>query len=70
MEEVPAGEREKRGLIQLRNEMIYYLTAKPMKQEDGVSVNWYSLFFIYKFTYLCMHHCQGLLLFIASFQKT
>lgn len=39
MEEVPAGEREKRGLIQLRNEMIYYLTAKPMKQEDGVSVN-------------------------------
>nr|XP_027220953.1 LOW QUALITY PROTEIN: DNA replication ATP-dependent helicase/nuclease DNA2-like [Penaeus vannamei] len=35
MEEVPAGEREKRGLIQLRNEMIYYLTAKPMKQEDG-----------------------------------
>ncbi|XP_037778324.1 DNA replication ATP-dependent helicase/nuclease DNA2-like [Penaeus monodon] len=35
MEEVPAGEREKRGLIQLRNEMIYFLTAKPMKQEEG-----------------------------------
>ncbi|XP_042863351.1 DNA replication ATP-dependent helicase/nuclease DNA2-like [Penaeus japonicus] len=35
MEEVPAGEREKRGLIQLRNEMIYYLKAKPELQEDG-----------------------------------
>ncbi|XP_064087433.1 DNA replication ATP-dependent helicase/nuclease DNA2-like [Macrobrachium nipponense] len=35
MEEVPAGEKEKKGLIQLRNEMIYYLTAHPTVVEGS-----------------------------------
>lgn len=35
MEEVPAGEKEKKGLIQLRNEMIHYLTAQPTIVEDS-----------------------------------
>lgn len=33
MVEVPAGDSEKRGLIQLRNEIIHYLTAKPVLEE-------------------------------------
>ncbi|XP_068218032.1 DNA replication ATP-dependent helicase/nuclease DNA2-like [Palaemon carinicauda] len=35
MEEVPAGEKEKKGLIQLRNEMIHYLTAQPVFVEGN-----------------------------------
>ncbi|KAK4301412.1 hypothetical protein Pmani_026446 [Petrolisthes manimaculis] len=32
MEEVSAGEKEKRGLLQLRNEIVQHLTAKPIPQ--------------------------------------
>lgn len=32
MEEVTAREKEKRGLLQLRNEIVQHLTAKPTPQ--------------------------------------
>ncbi|XP_042242042.1 DNA replication ATP-dependent helicase/nuclease DNA2-like, partial [Homarus americanus] len=37
MEEVPAGDNEKRGLIQLRNDIIHYLRAKPVLEEGNSS---------------------------------
>ncbi|XP_045595912.2 DNA replication ATP-dependent helicase/nuclease DNA2 [Procambarus clarkii] len=36
MEEVPAGDNEKRGLIQLRNDIIHYITAKPVLLEGNL----------------------------------
>lgn len=35
MEEIPAGDKEKQGLIQLRNDIIYHLTMKPIQQEGN-----------------------------------
>ncbi|XP_071521309.1 DNA replication ATP-dependent helicase/nuclease DNA2 isoform X2 [Panulirus ornatus] len=36
MEEIPAGDKEKQGLIQLRNDIIYHLAMKPTPQEGNL----------------------------------
>ena len=38
IQHVPAGIQEKQGLIQLRNDMVHYLTAPTTKSSDG-SIN-------------------------------
>lgn len=35
MEEISSGRVEKQGLIQLRNELVHYLSSKPFVDEDG-----------------------------------
>lgn len=44
MAEVPAGEKEKKALIQLRNDVVRYLAEKSSKVEGTVGLYSFSLF--------------------------